>query len=51
MGNATREFQQRRGLIVDMSNEGDSTTIESISRRACAESASNSSLFSSNDSR
>jgi elongation factor 2 len=29
MGNATREFQSRRGLIVDMSNEGDSTTIES----------------------
>ena len=28
MGNATREFQQRRGTILDMSNEGDSTTIE-----------------------
>ncbi len=28
MGNATREFQQRRGTIEDMSNEGDSTTIE-----------------------
>ncbi len=28
MGNATREFQSRRGVILDMSNEGDSTTIE-----------------------
>ncbi|MGB0652702.1 MAG: elongation factor EF-2 [Thermoplasmatota archaeon] len=28
MGAVTREFQQRRGTIVDMQNEGDSTTIE-----------------------
>ena len=28
MGAATREFQSRRGTILDMSNEGDSTTIE-----------------------
>ncbi len=27
MGNATREFQSRRGLIQDMEQEGDSTTI------------------------
>jgi len=27
MGNATREFQQRRGVIQDMQQEGDSTTI------------------------
>ncbi len=27
MGNATREFQSRRGLIQDMQQEGDSTTI------------------------
>ncbi len=27
MGNVTREFQQRRGVIQDMQNEGDSTTI------------------------
>ncbi|MEK6985977.1 MAG: elongation factor EF-2 [Candidatus Thermoplasmatota archaeon] len=28
MGGATGEFQRRRGLILDMSQEGDSTTIE-----------------------
>src|SRR5207237_791133 len=28
MGGATSEFQRRRGLILDMQQEGDSTTIE-----------------------
>ena len=28
MGGATGEFQRRRGLILDMQQEGDSTTIE-----------------------